>query len=36
MGFSECAAVRNYAGTLTAAFGYHETGGTPATQLNAQ
>ena len=36
MGFAECTAVRAYAGTLTAAFGYHETGGTPATQLNAQ
>ena len=36
MQFSQCAAVRQYTGTLTAAFGYHETGGTPATQLTAQ
>lgn len=35
MQFKECAAVRQYTGTLTAAFGYHETGGTPATQLTA-
>lgn len=35
MQFSQCAAVRQYTGTLTAAFGYHETGGTPATQLTA-
>ena len=30
----ECRKVRSYAGTLTAAFAYHETGGTPATMLN--
>lgn len=32
--YNECSAVRNYSGTLTAAFGYHETGGEPRTQLN--
>jgi hypothetical protein len=37
MEFSECGAVRRILGNSppTLAFGYHETGGKPATQLNA-
>ena len=37
MQFSECGAVARILGSKppTLAFGYHETGGTPATQLNA-